>query len=311
MVAALLERPGMRALRLHECWHDAIIDLESAYLKNDREAIPMILANVKEFLALSTRGGQDSETNNAISTAAAAIVGTQLDMQGKKAAVGRLLGLTLARATEAIQQRKQTKATMHAQAGCPGSSLDNVYTMEPASVRADAADADRGFIRHANRPCPCDQCLQGNNSACTVKRLFVNAVGKSEIERRTGMAARAATRSKVTGAWVGGVVDGTIVAVRVHSDEPNDHDEPYFLAVVTRDVDDVGVNAHQLKWRNNKTQIVGTNVVNKNVGCCGFGGFTSAPVHNRPTPLQTVGSHRLVATCLRPLRRLWWSLRAQ
>jgi hypothetical protein len=117
MVAALLERPAMRELRHHECWHDAIIDLESAYLKNDREAIPMILANVKEFLALSTRGGQDSETNNAIRAAAAAIVGTQLDMQGKKAAVGRLLGLTLARTTEAIQQRKQTMATPTPEAG--------------------------------------------------------------------------------------------------------------------------------------------------------------------------------------------------
>jgi hypothetical protein len=29
MVAALLERPAMRELRLHECWHDAVIDLES------------------------------------------------------------------------------------------------------------------------------------------------------------------------------------------------------------------------------------------------------------------------------------------
>jgi hypothetical protein len=59
------------------------------------------------------------------------------------------------------------------------------------------------------------------------------------------MAARTSTRS-------------TVVAVRVHSDES------YFLAGVTRDVDDVGVNAQQLKWRNNKTQIVGTSVVNKN-----------------------------------------------
>jgi hypothetical protein len=29
MVAALLERPAIRELRLHECWHDAIIDLDS------------------------------------------------------------------------------------------------------------------------------------------------------------------------------------------------------------------------------------------------------------------------------------------
>jgi hypothetical protein len=78
-------------------------------------------------------------------------------------------------------------ADMHAQAGYHDSSLDHVHTIEPASVRADAADADRGFIRHANRPCPCEQCLQGGNSACTVKRLFVNTVGKSEIEQRTGM----------------------------------------------------------------------------------------------------------------------------
>jgi len=159
---------------------------------------------------------------------------------------------------------------MHAQAGYHGSSLDHVYTIERASVRADAADADRGFIRHANRPCPCEQCLQGGNSACTVKRLFVNASQRSSGAQAC-MAACTATRSKVTGAWMGGAVDGTVVAVRVHSDQS------YFLAGFTRDVDDVGVNAQQVKWRNNTTQIVGTMLATRTFGCCGFGGFASGP----------------------------------
>jgi len=70
---------------------------------------------------------------------------------------------------------------------------------------------------------------------------------------------------------MGGAVDGTVVAVRVHSDQS------YFLAGVTRDVDDVGVNAQQVKWRNNTTQIVGTTLATRTFGCCGFGGFASGP----------------------------------
>jgi hypothetical protein len=104
-----------------------------------------------------------------------------------------------------------------------------------------------------------------------VKRLFDNAVGRSEIERRSGIVARATTRSRVTAAWTETVVEGTIVAVRVHNEEPNEHDEQYYLAVVSRD--DVGPDApadddndvQKLVWRNNKTQVFGTNVINKNV----------------------------------------------
>jgi hypothetical protein len=74
-----------------------------------------------------------------------------------------------------------------------------------------------------------------------VKRLFDNAVGRSEIERRSDIVARATTRSRVTAAWTKTVVEGTIVAVRVHNEEPNEHDEQYYLAVVSRD--DVGPDA--------------------------------------------------------------------
>jgi hypothetical protein len=133
-------------------------------------------------------------------------------------------------------------ANMHAEKGYPGSSLDHHYMADPKTRNGcAAADAHRGFVLHANRPCPCDQCLQGNQPECTVKRLFDNAVGRSEIERRSGIVARAATRSRVTAAWTETIVEGTIVAVRVHNEEPNEHGEQYYLAVVSRD--DVGPDA--------------------------------------------------------------------
>ena len=82
---------------------------------------------------------------------------------------------------------------------------------------------------------------------------------------------------------MGGVVDGTVVAVRVHSDEP------CFLAVVAHDVDDVGVNAQQLKWRNNKTQLVGTNVVNKNAWLLRFRWLHFCPSAQQTDPAADGG----------------------
>eukprot|EP00037_Helgoeca_nana_P003255 m.39168 g.39168 ORF g.39168 m.39168 type:complete len:100 (-) comp13581_c0_seq1:373-672(-) len=61
----------MRELRQHEYWHDKIVDAVDPYLKNDHAAMPMIIENISQFLAISTRGGQDTETDNAIRAAAA------------------------------------------------------------------------------------------------------------------------------------------------------------------------------------------------------------------------------------------------
>jgi len=164
-------------------------------------------------------------------------------------------------------------ADFKAKAGYTGSSRDHHYVAaplsrsgDPLSRSGDPSDCDRGFIQHTNRPCPCDQCLQGQWDRCTVTRLFENATGTAEIERCKGVAARAATRSKVTKAFTASVKakgTGYVVAVRVHSEEPNDLSEPYFLAVVDRDEGASG--QEELVWRNNKTQMIDSNVVNKNV----------------------------------------------
>ena len=122
---------------------------------------------------------------------------------------------------------------------------------------------DHGFVEHWTRPCPCDQHLQMLPGSCAVKRLFFNAVGSSEIERLKGVRSRAATRSRVTSNCVDGIKVGSVVAVRVHSDEPNEHREPHFLGVVERDGG--APDADPLVWRNNKTQRIESNVFNKNV----------------------------------------------
>lgn len=51
-----------------------------------------------------------------------------------------------------------------------------------------------------------------------------------------------------------------MVAVRVHADEPNEHREPYNLGIIGQDLE-----SDKLCWKNGKSQLVGTNVVNKNV----------------------------------------------
>ena len=107
-MASLLSRPAMRELIRSEKWHDLIVDDEQALLKSDRDVIPRIIENVKTFLAVScNRGGKDRETDNAIRAAAAALVGSEDDMAGKKSACMRLLGLTHSRVVSAIQQREE------------------------------------------------------------------------------------------------------------------------------------------------------------------------------------------------------------
>jgi hypothetical protein len=139
------------------------------------------------------------------------------------------------------------------------------------------------YIQHTNRPCPCDNCLQGKPKECSVTRLFKNTVGTKRLERAKGLSLRQNTRSRVTKTFTDSICEGTIVVVRVHDDDENPLDEPYFLGVVCRDqnadvaavdetmlaeVDEAAEpeDVQQLCWRNNKTQDVGSgNLVNKNV----------------------------------------------
>ena len=152
-------------------------------------------------------------------------------------------------------------ADCRAHAGYDGSTKDHHFMMDPSSRAANPRGCDLGYIQHTNRACPCDRCLSGKPDDCSVRRLFKNARGRHMIERKKGIACRAASRSRVTTAWVNSVKVGTVVVVRVHADEPNELNELYYLGVVDRDHDD-----DLLCWRNKKTQAVGQgNVVNKNV----------------------------------------------
>ena len=147
--------------------------------------------------------------------------------------------------------------------GYSGPSKDHHYRPDPRSQADDPLGRDQGFVEHWTRPCPCDQHLQMLPGSCAVKRLFLNAVGSSGIERFKGVRSRVATRSRVTSNFVDGIKVGSVVAVRVHSDEPNEHREPYFLGVVERD--DGAPDTDPLVWRSNKTQRIESNVFSKNV----------------------------------------------
>jgi len=88
-----------------------MIDAGPGLLKKDAQAIPDIIKNLEEFLRLSTAGGVDKETDNAIRATAAALVSSREgDMDGKVAAYSRLLGLTRSRVAAAIAQRAQALA---------------------------------------------------------------------------------------------------------------------------------------------------------------------------------------------------------
>jgi hypothetical protein len=107
-MGTFISRPAMRELSRLDLYYDAIVDAGDGLLRNDHDVVPKILDNLKHFLALSSGGGQDSETDNAIRATAAALVGTADEMKGKKAAYERLLGLTHRRVTDAITQRGAT-----------------------------------------------------------------------------------------------------------------------------------------------------------------------------------------------------------
>jgi hypothetical protein len=175
MVAALLERPAIRELRLHECWHDVIIDRESLLSLLPRHC------RATDQSVLRGRGRQGQCRWIVVCRVARCQRSDAVEGVNPGSGAGGLVELMAAHRPRPkvarVHKTGLTAATnyvfayagvadgsafadMHAQAGYSG-SLDHVYTIEPASVRADAADADRGFLRHANRPCPCDQCLQG------------------------------------------------------------------------------------------------------------------------------------------------------
>ena len=107
-VTGLLSTPEVRELQHAEYWFDAIGDFETPLLKNDKAAIPLIIANVRRFLQATDatrRGTRDLETNNAIKAVCTALVGSEEDMEGKRRTFARLLGLTHNRVISAIQQR--------------------------------------------------------------------------------------------------------------------------------------------------------------------------------------------------------------
>ena len=149
-------------------------------------------------------------------------------------------------------------------------------TAAASSGDASLVDKDRGFVTHVTRPCPCDPCLQMRPADCLVRRLFKNSVGTSELERRKGVMARAATRSKVTAAWTKEVKPGTVIVVRVHSDEVNEFNEPYYLAVAA------GKGDEKLVWRNNKTQMIDGNVHIKNTWLVRFRWLHYCPTAQPP-----------------------------
>ena len=77
------------------------------------------------------------------------------------------------------------------------------------------------------------------------------------FQRKKGIAARAATRSKETTAWAKSIKAGTVLVARVHPDEVNTRNEPYFLAICA------GNGSEALLWRNAKTQEVDGNLFKK------------------------------------------------
>jgi hypothetical protein len=110
-MASLMSSPEMRELMRHEYWYDRIVDAGTVLFKSDRDAIPLIIENLKGFLMVtSTSGTIDTESDNAIKVAAAALVGSSEDMKGKKKAYQRLLGLTHSRVVSAIEQRDRLNA---------------------------------------------------------------------------------------------------------------------------------------------------------------------------------------------------------
>ena len=152
-------------------------------------------------------------------------------------------------------------ADFHAEKGYEGSRKDHLFESVASSWGTE--ETDRGFFDTHNRPCGCDPHLAGKPDECQVKRLFHNVKKRHESERKSGGSKRATVRSRVTKEFVESIEEGSIVVVRVHADEPNTHDEPYFLGVVTRDEGDDGKD-QKLVWRNEKTQAVQHNVVTKN-----------------------------------------------
>ena len=167
----------------------------------------------------------------------------------------------------------------YADAGYKGSRKDHLFVSEPKTWGSQ--EGDRGFLLTQNRPCGCDPHLAGLPDQCTVSRLFKNLRGNHEIERASSRAARAVVRSRVTTAFVESVDDGTVVVVRVHADEPNQHNEPYFLGVVMKDED--GEADEKFVWRNEKTQTVNHTVVTKNTWLIRFRWLHYCPAKTSPS----------------------------
>lgn len=152
-------------------------------------------------------------------------------------------------------------ADFTAATGYTGSSKDHVYFMEPRTRPtrvAASTDIDRGFVTTVNRPCGCDMCLQMRPADCLVSCLFKNATCVREMERKKGFAVRSATRSRVAQEWAKAICPGTVLVVRVHTDDANTLNEPYYLALA------LGKEGESLAWRNGKTQMIDGNVFKKN-----------------------------------------------